>query len=210
MKYTLLAICAVLVVLAASVSTYKFVAAQTDEDLIASIGGMELKRQQVRQAIAYQILTSDGSTAGKEFLSKIKEIAITTLVDDMIEYSEAIKRGYTVTDAEVENFIAPFRQACAGPQGEDCRKVIRLLGMTFDGFWDESFDNYRRFMTRMKLKSAHVDSLYSDGWTADERNEAMGAFEEQLRADAEVEWADDEMREIYEGAGSRSARTVFD
>ena len=227
MKYMLLSIFALVAVLAAAVSIYQSAAAQTDdgvlapiyedtqpgdEDLIASVGTVSLKRQQLRQAVEYQVAVNSDPMAGEEFREQAEEIAITTIVNEAIEYARATELGFAVTDAEVEEFMAPFKAACAGPQGGDCQEVIRLLGVSFDEYWEQSFDENKKLMVRMKMKTAHVDGLYPNGWTHEQRNEAMTAFEEKLRNDATVQWEDQEMRQTYEGATSDSGSTgsVFD
>ena len=187
-----------------------------DEDVVARIGDQTIKRQQFRQAFGYQVSVSEdlGPTADdaavEEMKSVAKDTAIVLLVHGVIDYDEALDRGFTVTDAEVDARIAQMKAICAGPDGADCRALIQEIGLTPEQYWEIAFDEYKREMTITKMKSAHVNALYPDGHTYDEMVSAVEDFEDTLRDDASIVWEDEDLRSTYERATQGSVGNVND
>ncbi len=177
-----------------------------DEDIIARIGDQTIKRQQFRQAFEYQVAvneepnpTADVVTV-EEMKAVAKDTAILLLVHDMVEYAEAVDRGFTATDAEVETYIEQMKAMCAGPEGADCQALIRKVGLTPEKYWEKAFDEYKRGLTITKMKTAHVNALYPDGHTYDEMVEVLEAFEDTLRNDDNVIWEDEDLKFTYQQA----------
>ena len=187
-----------------------------DKDVIARIGDQTAVRLELRRAVEYIVANEEqdptaNDAAVEEMKAVAQEIAIVALVHSLIEHAEAVNRGFAVTDAEVEAFMAPIREMCASPaDGTDCRRLIRAIGLPADEYWELAFDEYKKLMVRMKMKTAHINALYPDGFSYEQRNEAMEAFETGLYEDATIQWEDEELREVYENASSGSTGNVSD
>ena len=187
-----------------------------DKDVIAHIGDQTIVRQELRRAVEYIVANEEqdptaNDASVEEMKAVAQEIAIVTLVHSLIEHAEAVDRGFAVTDAEVEAFMAPIKEMCARPaDGADCQRLIRAIGLPADQYWELAFDEYKKLMVRMKMKTAHVNALFPDGFTYEQRNAAMESFENQLQKNAQVQWGDEMWREVYENASSGSTENVND
>ena len=187
-----------------------------DKDVIARIGDQTVIRQELRRSVEYIVANEEQDPTAKdaaveEMKAVAQDYAIVALVHSLIEHAEAVDRGFTVTDAEVEAFMAPIKEMCASPaDGTYCQRLIRAIRLPADEYWELAFDEYKKLMVRMKMKTAHINALYPDGFSFEQRNEAMEAFETRLYEDATIQWEDDELREVYENASSGSTGNVND
>ena len=70
--------------------------------------------------------------------------------------------------------------------------------MTMDEFFELAFDAYRRTLSIMKLKAENVVPLDRD-WSNDwEHDESVYELYRQAKDNAQIEWFDPRLQEIYE------------
>lgn len=165
-----------------------------DDDVIAIVGGIDgpvVERRDLRvKAEVYAV-----NCPGLSFSHALDEVIVPRM-GTAILHAEAIRLGHKPTYEEVQEYIQPFKEACDGPQGGDCRELIKSQGYTDEEkYWKDTVQGYTRDLAIINLRSAYTETMLSD------RTEEWGTLEEyelSLHDSVDIEWKDDELKARYE------------
>jgi hypothetical protein len=101
---------------------------------------------------------------------------------------EAVKRGFTATDAEVDAAIAASREGLDEPQSADSRAFVeayaKSFGTSYDDYWRQP--GFREIVRRTILTAKFLESVREGAPDARAAEAAVTALNEQLRASADV------------------------
>ena len=107
-----------------------------------------------------------------------------------ILHAEAIRLGHEPTQEEVQAYIQPFKDVCDGPQGGDCRELMKAQGYTEEEeYWKDAIQGYTQELAIMNLRGTYPETMSSD---------RAEAYELSLHDSADIEWKDDKLKARYE------------
>ena len=168
-----------------------------DDDVIAIVGGNDgqvVKWGDLRVMAEVRAINCPGLS----FNEAIDEVIVPRL-DTAILHAEAIRLGHEPSYEEVQEYIQPFKEVCDGPQGGDCRELIKAQGYTAEEeYWKDAIQGYTQELAIMNLRRAYLDSIFPDGATDDQEWDALEKYELSLHDSAEIEWKDDKLKARYE------------
>ena len=170
--------------------------AEGDDAVVAVVEGENITRGQVRKPAEFR--RSNDSTMTE---SEAKQITILVLVEDTALWAEAKQRKLVPTDEEVRAYMQPHKEACLGPQGEECRRHIEDMGQTVANYWDTALSVYKKGLAIGNLYAA----MYEDVELAEDADieatiQARERYLRSIRDDAEITWNDNELKELYDRA----------
>ncbi len=168
----------------------------SDSDVVAVVQGKDIVRQDVRIP-AEKHRTMDPSLTQDE----AKQKGIRIMVTKRVIEAEVERRNLVPTESEVEDFRRATKEACRGPDGQDCRDIIEETGYTFDEYWRVTLPEYQKDLGKIRLFQA---VYYELGIPSDADNEELIRTEEdftaQLRRQATITWNDADLKRLYEEA----------
>ena len=177
-----------------------------DEAVVAVIEGKDLTRGDVRRsATRNQAMDSTLSNTDAR-----KEMLYIEVEKRFLE-AEVERRKLVLSDEEVQQYMAPNREACERRGGEECLRYIRDLGYEdADAFWKDAFDDFQTVLGQNKLIYAELaDRGYSGSTDTDEFFKARETYVKELREEADIVWHDDDLeREYREAVRSRDNKTA--
>ena len=128
------------------------------------------------------------------------KLVIVSVIDDVLIDAEVQQRGLTPTDADATTFMKPHKDACLGPEGENCQQHITSLGITLDDYWDTALSDYKRDLGSMKLFQDAFEKEAPENATQEQLISTEQTFRGQLRTSATITWNDKDLERLYKQA----------
>lgn len=166
-----------------------------DDRIVAIVDGIEVPNRELRRSPEYWQSVQPELTEDEAFL-----FTIVGDVDRFILLAEVEERGLMPTVAEGEAHMAPHRESCS--QVEECENSIRDMGEDVDEHWVRVAPYFREDLGIARLQKALITEAGFPPGTGvgDERAAALEQAVNGLRADAEIEWRDERLADLYSRA----------
>ena len=166
-----------------------------DSDVVAVVQGKNVTSGDIRKPAELH-RTADRSLSEDESVKRI----IVVVVDERVLQAEVERRNLVPTEKEVENFRRATKEACSGPDGQDCRDAIEETGYTFDEYWRVTLPEYQKDLGKIRLFQAVFDEQGLSDADNEELITARDAHTAALRSEATITWQDEDLKRLYEQA----------
>ena len=169
-----------------------------DATVVAIVDGTDVTRGDIRRAAEFK-MAIDSSLTSENATSQ----SIVQVMDRVIAEAEIDRRRITVSDEEADAYMRRNRDLCRGDNGAQCREAIEQLGFDIsdDSYWsDIALPEYKRMIAETKLFRAVIEEKSLQNADNDTLVAAQQALPGELRADADIVWHDEYLKETYQQA----------
>ena len=169
-----------------------------DSIVVATVDGTDVTSGDIRRAVEFKMAIDSSLTIENARIQIIVQV-----IDRAIAGAEIDRRQITVSDEEAEVYMQRNRDLCLGENGGQCREAIEQLGFDIsdDSYWSEiALPEYKRMIAETKLFQAVVKEKSLQDADNDTLFAAQQAMPGELRANADVVWYDDDLKDVYQQA----------
>ena len=128
------------------------------------------------------------------------QMVIVGVLDRFIIQAEVERRNLRLTEEQTRTFIRPHKEACLGPNGQECRDHIEQLGLTTDQYWSSALTEYQDDLGQIKLfQAVFAEQAPTDA----DNNQPLypeDIFRSDLRSKTAITWNDTELQRLYKHA----------
>ena len=166
-----------------------------DDRVVAIVEGVEVPYGELRKSPEYWQNARPELTEEEAYL-----MSIVGNVDRFILLAEVEKRGLMPTVAEGEASMVPHREGCSKQKA--CKDKIRESGRTFEELWERTAPYFREDLGIIRVRQALLTEagIPPDEGTSVERAAALSHAVNKLRANADIEWKDEGLADLYRRA----------
>ena len=172
-----------------------FVQNDGDTDVVAVVQGNTVTLGDIKKPAEFH-RTVDPSLTEDESVKMV----IVFVVDDRVLQAEVERRNLVPTDADTEAYMKPTKNACLGPNGQDCRDAIEELGYTSENYWAIALPEYKMALGQIQFFQAVFDEQGLSDADNEELITATDNYTAQLRSQATITWNDEDLKRLYEQA----------
>ena len=169
-----------------------------DATVVATVDGTDVTRGDIRRAVEFKMAIDSSLT-----IENARSQIIVQVIDRAIAGAEIDRRRITVSDEEADAYMHRNRDLCLGENGGQCREAIKQLGfdVSDDSYWsDIALPEYKRMIAETKLFQAVIEEKSLQDADNDTLFAAQQALPNKLRANADIVWHDDDLKEVYQQA----------
>ena len=169
--------------------------AQDDTEIVAVVQSKDVTRAEIRKPADFYGTVDPSLTKDSAV-----QMVIVGVIDRFIIQAEVERRSLTPTEEETRTFMQPHKDACLGPNGQECRDHIEQLGLTTAQYWSNALPDYQNDLGDMKLFQA----VFTEQAPADaDSNQLLSVddtFRSDLRRKATITWNDTRLERLYNQA----------